>query len=292
MRRVLCALLLFSSVLLPQAKAVASETHVFIMAHADDWQLFMNPAVAQQIEAGHRVVLIHLSAGDAGLKNGSDGRSQPYYLAREQGSVRALHFLLKPVQPQPVPGVNVLKVAGHRLAHYEWPHAQAYFLRLPDGNLSGQGYAATGFQSLLSLQQGLSALDAVDGRQRYARWEDLLNTLQAIVAREQQGALTLHGLDPDQNNNPNDHADHRVTGLALSQLAQQLCASQRLYLGYASAKQPVNLGGMEARIEAATWGITAATLAEAGFTNPWDNGHNAWLERQYFRVVTPVCKQP
>jgi LmbE family N-acetylglucosaminyl deacetylase len=267
------------------------ETHVFVMAHADDWQLFMNPAVAQQIDAGHRVVLVHFSAGDAGLKNGTDGRAIPYYLAREQGSVRALHFLSKPPRPQAVPVATPLKVAGHRLVHYQWPQVQAYFLRLPDGNLSGQGYAGTGFQSLLNLQQGLSALDAVDGRQRYARWDALIATLAAI-AREQQGTVTLHGLDPDAARNPQDHADHQVTGFALQQVAERLCLPQRLYLGYASAQQPVNLRGKEAQLEAVTWGITAATLAEAGFANPWDQGHNAWLERQYFRNVEAPCQPP
>jgi LmbE family N-acetylglucosaminyl deacetylase len=265
----------------PEAVA-APETQAFIVAHADDWQLFMNPAVAQAIHAGQRVLVIHLSAGDAGLKNGADGRTQPYYLAREQGSIRALHFLSQ--LPQPLPTPQALKVSGHRLISYTWPQVQAYFLRLPDGNTAGQGYPATGFQSLRALQQGISALDAVDGRQRYARWDDLLSTLESLI-REQPGRIQLHGLDPDPAYNPGDHADHQTTGQALQQLAQRLCAPQRLYLGYASAKQPANLAGKEARIEAATWGITAATLAEAGFANPWDSPHNRWLERQYFRIL-------
>ena len=45
----------------------AQTTRVFGVAHQDDWQLFMNPNIANSIQSAEdKTVIIHLTAGDAG----------------------------------------------------------------------------------------------------------------------------------------------------------------------------------------------------------------------------------
>ncbi|WP_301929310.1 hypothetical protein [Ferruginibacter sp.] len=61
----------------------------------------------------------------------------------------------------------------------------AYFLRLPDGNLDGNGFEATGFQrlsKLISVQTDV--IETVDHATRYESWSSLLNTLESIISIE------------------------------------------------------------------------------------------------------------
>ena len=54
-----------------------------------------------------------------------------------------------------------------------------YFLRVPDGHWSGDGYYETGFQSLKRLATGENEiLRAVDGSATYHGWHDLVGTLE------------------------------------------------------------------------------------------------------------------
>src|SRR5262249_59027470 len=56
----------------------------YVVAHEDDWQLFMNPSAFKDITGGAATtVFIHVTAGDDGMGTGTGGRKQPYYLARE-----------------------------------------------------------------------------------------------------------------------------------------------------------------------------------------------------------------
>ena len=50
---------------------------VFVVAHPDDWQLFMNPAAFHAMNGPHeKAVFVHVSAGDAG--RGVGGEPTPY----------------------------------------------------------------------------------------------------------------------------------------------------------------------------------------------------------------------
>ena len=64
--------------------------NVFLSAHPDDWQLFMNPNAYKAVEAGGPVLFIHSTAGDAGTGMGYDD----YTLAREAGSLNAIRFMV------------------------------------------------------------------------------------------------------------------------------------------------------------------------------------------------------
>ena len=69
---------------------------VFVVAHPDDWQLFMNPDAFHAMNEPHeKAVFVHVSAGDAG--QGVGGEPTPYYLAREEGALRAIRFMANAV---------------------------------------------------------------------------------------------------------------------------------------------------------------------------------------------------
>ena len=79
---VLCLAASFSQ-LVPAQDTVA----FYFAAHEDDWQLFMSPNAYRDARSpSTKVVFVYLTAGDGGAGVGSAGRSQPYYLARENGA--------------------------------------------------------------------------------------------------------------------------------------------------------------------------------------------------------------
>src|SRR5665213_656811 len=72
-----------------------SKVSFYFAAHEDDWQLFMNPNAFNDVTGGARkTVFIHVTAGDAGLGAGSGGRKHPFYLARENGALQAIRFMV------------------------------------------------------------------------------------------------------------------------------------------------------------------------------------------------------
>ena len=89
----LAALLLISGCAgLPRETPPTPALSVFVVAHPDDWQLFMNPAAFHAMNEPHeKAVFVHVSAGDAG--RGVSGEPTPYYLAREEGALRAIRFM-------------------------------------------------------------------------------------------------------------------------------------------------------------------------------------------------------
>ena len=62
----------------------------YVVAHADDWQLFMNPDAFKDITMpDSKVVFIVTTAGDA-------GKEDNYWKAREEGMKSSIRFCLAP----------------------------------------------------------------------------------------------------------------------------------------------------------------------------------------------------
>ena len=82
-------------------------------AHPDDWQLFMNPNAYHDAQnASNKVVFIYLTAGDAGAGLGNGGRSQPYYLARENGAKLSVRFIADAAKAPEIPIDSVASSDG------------------------------------------------------------------------------------------------------------------------------------------------------------------------------------
>jgi hypothetical protein len=272
--------------------------NVFAVAHQDDWQLFMNPEAYRAMDEAHeKAVFVHLTAGDAG--RGVTGEPVAYYLAREEGALRAVRFMAN-AQPETGMGVAMesamVERAGHMVQRFAYANAAVYFLRLPDGNFEGPGYETTGWQSLHRLRIGaIAEIEAVDSSARYAGWDDLTATLGAIIASEMRAGegLGLHFPEQDAALNPGDHSDHLHAALAMEAAAAHFpCARVARYDEYATNERPENVAGADLLVDVGTWAATASGLSDNGAPSTWDPVHNSWLGRSYSRVTPPSGSCP
>ncbi|TVZ60025.1 hypothetical protein NA63_2571 [Flavobacteriaceae bacterium MAR_2010_105] len=61
--------------------------------------------------------------------------------------------------------------------------------------------------------------------------------------------------------------------------------SVRLYEEYATNQKPINVFENAFLLCAGTWGATASGLSDHFHDSTWNEGHNVWIGRQYFRDV-------
>jgi hypothetical protein len=274
--------------------APAPAVSIFVVAHPDDWQLFMNPdAFHAMSDARGKAVFVHVSAGDAG--RGEGGEPTPYYLAREEGALRAIRFMANAVNPTAALGADSkpesVERAGHKVIRHTYANAVAYFLRVHDGNIvNGNDYQEHPL-SLQRLRSGATAeTKAIDGSASYVGWNDFVATLAAIVASEvvRGTALNLHIAELDEERNPGDHADHRAVAFAMEDVAARLpCARISRHEEYATRDRKPNVTGNDYLVDVGTWAATASGLSDNHAGSTWEPGHNAWLGRDYHRTQEP-----
>ncbi|HUQ10742.1 MAG TPA: PIG-L family deacetylase [Steroidobacteraceae bacterium] len=278
----------------PRGTAPAPSVSVFVVAHPDDWQLFMNPdAFHAMANAQGKAVFVHVSAGDAG--KGTGGEPTPYYLAREEGALRAVRFMANAANATAALGADTrpetVGRAGHRVARHTYANAVAYFMRIHDGNIvTGNDYQEHPL-SLQRLRSGASGeTKAIDDSTRYVGWNDFVATLQAIVTSElvPGTALNLHIAELDEKRNPGDHPDHRAVAFAMEEvIARFPCARVSRHEEYATRDRAPNVTGVDYMIDAGTWAATASGLSDLHAGSTWEPGHNTWVGRDYQRIQEP-----
>jgi LmbE family N-acetylglucosaminyl deacetylase len=276
----------------PKAPTTPTPTlSVFVVAHPDDWQLFMNPAAFHAMNEPHeKAVFVHVSAGDAGKVLG--GERTPYYLAREEGAMRAIRFMANAADATAALGADsrpeAVELAGHKVARHTYANAVSYFMRIHDGNIVTGNEFQEHPLSLQRLRSGASPeTKAIDDSARYAGWADFVATLEAIVRRERApgAALNLHIAELDEKRNPGDHPDHRAVAFAMEEVIARLpCARVSRHQEYATRDRRYNVTGTDFMIDVGTWAATASGLSDLHAGSTWEPGHNAWLGRDYHRV--------
>ncbi len=295
---VLAALALFAAGCagVPRETTPTPTLSVFVVAHPDDWQLFMNPAAFRAMDEAHeKAVFVHVTAGDAG--RGVSGEPVPYYLAREEGALRAIRFMANAADDKAALGPDTqpqnVERAGRTVARHAYANAVAYFLRLHDGFIvNGRDYQVHPM-ALERLRLGTAPeAAAIDGSARYAGWSDLVATLRAVIASELApgAALHLHIAELDERLNPRDHPDHRAVAFAMEEVAQLLpCARVSRHQEYATARRKPNVSGVDYMIDVGTWAATASGLSDNHAGSTWEPEHNAWLGRSYSRTQGPAA---
>jgi len=278
----------------PQVTPPQPAVSVFVVAHPDDWQLFMNPdAFHAMDDPREKAVFVHVSAGDAG--RGVSGEPTPYYLAREEGALRAIRFMANAAQATAALGADTkpetVERAGHPVARHTYANAVAYFMRVHDGNIvNGTEYQPHPL-ALDRLRTGAATeTRAIDGSARYAGWSDFVATLEAVIRSELTPgtALNLHIAELDEKRNPGDHADHRAVAFAMEEIAARLpCARVSRHEEYATRDSKVNVAGVDYLVDVGTWAATASGLSDLHAGSTWEPGHNAWLGRDYQRTQEP-----
>ena len=206
-----------------------------IVAHEDDDILFMNPAIQQQLDAGMCMQTIYLTAGDAGL-------GSAYWTERELGPDAAYATMAgSPDSWQP----TSVAIAGHALAARtlpDNPRLTLIFLRLPDGNLGGQGFAATEYGSIHKLQTGeISTIKSVDGLNEYSD-QELVGVLRGLMHAYRPSIINTQAYNEGLVAN-GDHSDHQTAGYYTDQAAKAYYSGTQPhhYLGYQLGGMPNNL---------------------------------------------------
>lgn len=268
----------------------AQNTKVYVSAHPDDWQLFMNPNAYYDLKTPeNKVVFLHITAGDAGSGTGNTS----YYLAREEGSLRAIRFLCNAINFELKQGAQMsatqVLINGHLVMRFSYSNAVAYFLRLPDGNYTGVGYPVHNDHSLKKFYEGsVNSLSAIDNSTKYESLNDLIKTIGELVTLESHpsGEIAFNIADTNATINPEDHSDHLNSSLIMQNVAKKLkIPSVRLYEEYATDKKDQNVFDDAFLTSAGTWGTTASGLSDFYHNSTWNEGHNIWIGRQYFRDV-------
>ncbi len=189
-------------------------TSLNIVAHQDDDLLFMNPDVQKDISAGRCVRTIYMTAGDAGA-------NQFYWLGREQGSESAYSRM---TGNDTVWIQRIVKLRDNQYITIANPKGNIkislIFIRLPDGNIHGQGYDASKRESLQKLYSGaIPSIQSVYGNSVYTA-ESLTTALTEIMHAYQPAEIrTMATLASTQYP---DHSDH----MAVSRF------TERAYLQY------------------------------------------------------------
>ncbi|MGN7970411.1 PIG-L family deacetylase [Microbacterium sp. 22296] len=232
----------------PAAQGCDGPTTVMsVWAHPDDDIIFANPTISDAIDAGDCVRSIFVTAGDA-------GKGMRYVEARELGILRAyndmrgMQGLWDPTDLTLISGVHV-----RRLSPQGDPRVSVMFLRLPDGNITGEGFADTGFATLGDLfDGGIPALSPVTGGAPVTR-DQLLATVRELSVGFAPGRVLTH-IPRGSAFAAGDHPDHSaVGGVVREALSTDPAVSPgiRYFVGYPSADLPRNLDGavLDAKVD-------------------------------------------
>jgi LmbE family N-acetylglucosaminyl deacetylase len=216
---------------------------IVLIAHQDDWQLFMGDVVARRIHAGGHVVFIYLTAGD-------DGRDSSYWAARERGALESTRVAaITPTPDSTYSRCSVVDALEHAIRKCVLGSTESYFFRLPDGRRNGSGFSRYSYQSLRKLRaKRIGSLSAVDSSALYTDWADLLSAVEILIGQGSPDRIvTVHTLDPNIVVNPHDHFDHRMAGLLVADARRKNRWNVVYYTGYALATRAPNRSTDQAR---------------------------------------------
>jgi len=230
------------------SNTVAFQRDVFVVAHQDDWQLFMGDVVAKQIRAGDSATFIYLTAGD-------DGRDSVYWRTRERAALQSTRIAIgRDAADSAAARCSAIAVLEHVIQRCVIERTESYFLRLPDGKRNGAGFSRHDFQSLRKLRgKKIATITAIDGSTTYSGWEDLMATASKLIGSSSATRdNAIHASDPSIAANPHDHFDHRMAGLLVDDLRRkERWTNAQYYAGYALASRAANRSPDQARVKTA-----------------------------------------
>jgi len=218
-----------------------------VVAHADDWQIFMGDVVAQTLQTRAPTTFIYLTAGD-------DGRDSLYWETRERAALASTRV----AAGRAITAADSLRCASaqvlsHSIQRCSLGSTTSYFLRLPDGKRDGSGFARYGHQSMRKMRSTKTAqITTVDSSTTYHGWKDLVATVDELMDVTGD-SVVVHTMDPKIAVNPHDHSDHRSSGLLVTELKIRRPMAVRFYVGYALATRANNRSNKQARVKTATF---------------------------------------
>jgi LmbE family N-acetylglucosaminyl deacetylase len=229
-----------------------------VVAHQDDWQLFMGDVIERRAAQGDSLIFVYLTAGD-------DGREPAYWQTRERAALAATRVAIGAQASEPVARCSVAVVSSHSITRCTSGRTVSYFFRLPDGQRNGAGFTRYANQSLRKLRaHTIGSITAIDGSATYRGWDDLLGTVTQLVdGSERAGSVRVHTTDPSVRVNPHDHFDHRMAGLLVADARKNRRWTAWYYVGYALGTRAPNRSGDQAREKTALFRAYDAEMIRA-----------------------------
>jgi putative flippase GtrA/LmbE family N-acetylglucosaminyl deacetylase len=231
---------------LPYTACTRSTTTLNVIAHQDDDLLFMSPDLQHDIQANRCVRTIYVTSGDAGA-------DKYYWISREQGSEAAYSNMLgiKDIWVE-----RIVKLPTGQFVTVANPRGNArvslIFMHLPDGNIQGQGFKASQYESLARLEAGgIDSIHTVDHQSTYSH-QDLVSTLTAFMYLYQPAEV--HTQASLVNTKHPDHSDHMNVGTITKAAYQKYLSQQydgqpliplKFYIGYPIQNMPANVTGKD-----------------------------------------------
>jgi LmbE family N-acetylglucosaminyl deacetylase len=231
----------------------AVPTIMNIVAHQDDDLLFMNPDLLHDMQAGHCIRTIYITAGDA-------GHDSFYWLSRERGSEAAYSGMLG--LKNQIWIERIVKLGDHQFATVANirgnNRVSLIFVHLPDGNLRGEGFGASHYESLEKLEAGkIQVMHSVDGQSNYSL-NQLADSLTILMHIYQPAEIRT------QSNFAGgmfaDHSDHMAVGRLAKksyasyenqQYENRITVPLKFYVGYPVHAMDSNIsdGDLQAKEE-------------------------------------------
>jgi hypothetical protein len=279
------------------SRAEYSRVSFYIVAHQDDWQLFMGYNAYHDIsDKNSKTVFIYTTSGNAGIigDNGhGEGHgncgdcSMPYFKSRELGAISSIQLVLPPSKvykwcncwPYPKMTEVIFNANGKKwyVKKYIYCNTVSYFLRIADA-------------SLAALQNGESAVtskeDSTDHQNEFRSDKDLSALLNSIITYEKGtfDSFWLNTHEVDQKINPNDHSDHLCTGRICREATKGMKVNFNYFIGYHSTELGANLSTEAAVIEAGLLAAYNKAKLDAGWWDDWEES-KLWCESNYNREV-------
>ena len=257
-----------------------------VVAHQDDDLLFTSPDLLHDIKAGNCIRTIYVTAGDA-------GEDKFYWLGREKGS-EAAHTRMLGIPPSTLWLQRIIKMPAGQFVTIANPvgnpQVSLIFMHIPDGNLHGQGFASSHYESLADLERGqIPAIHAVDHESNYSAAQ-LTDALEALMRTYQPNEVRTQA--DDTSRRYPDHSDHVATGRFTDRAYQTYISqspSQQLkplahYQGYPIHDRPVNVEGDDlAEKQAAFFEYAHFDGGACSSVESCSRGtvYDAYLRRQY-----------
>ena len=251
-------------------------------AHYDDDLIFANPTLAQGLASGCRTRSFFFTAGDAG-KGMSD-----YVTGRERG-IRAAYDTMR---GRCGPWTDRVETLGNGLevtvtSPDDDDRVALIFLRLADGGLSGNGYAATGRNSLRNLLTGyLPSIRALGSEQDITL--DLLRSTVTELVAAYDPALVITNNPTFAAGADGDHPDHQSVGTLVASLVDDGLLDPsivRYAVGYPAAERPANIepGLLKRKLEIfASYAADDPVVAREEVADYLHvRGFGEWLQREY-----------
>ncbi|KAL4738205.1 putative deacetylase LmbE-like domain-containing protein [Aspergillus similis] len=218
---------------------VLSAKTLNIVSHPDDDLLFLNPDIQHDISSGVTVRTVYLTSGDAG---------QPYeYWTLRQAGLPAAYAQMAGVEStwdESDAGITGKDIPVYTLRAK--PEVSLAFTHIPDGSMDGNGFPATGQESLEKLWKGaIARIRTVDASGTTYSRDELVDSLRQII--DSFAPDSLNSLDYLHAYGSGDHSDHTSVGLFTNTaaIASSFPGSVVAYRGYPIKSEPANVGGVD-----------------------------------------------